>query len=286
MVTTAKRLRDLLAHGETVQIPFTYDGFTARIAEQAGFDAVYMSGFGTAMSKGMPDVGLLTQTEMVENATYIVDAVSVPVLADADTGYGNAINVGRTVAAYERAGVAGIHIEDQVMPKRCGFFPGKQVIPLTEAAQKIRAAVDARSDPDFLIIARTDALVASGWDDVERRCRAFREAGADMVFVDGIHDAEELAIYGERLADVPRLYNGQLPLEAVQQLGFAIQLNRGPMFAIYAFVKAMLEELRETGEARSAARWGTEAELREAIANALGVQRIWALEQEYASAEG
>ena len=167
----------------------TYDGFTARIAQEAGFDAVYMSGFGTSMSKGLPDVGLLTQTEMVQNAAYIAAAVDVPVIADADTGYGNAINVRRTIREYERTGVAGVHIEDQVAPKKCGFFDGKQVVTLDEAASKVKAAVEARMDDDFVVIARTDALAVNGWDDVELRCRAFVRAGADLVFVDGIrHD--------------------------------------------------------------------------------------------------
>ena len=161
MTTTTRRLRELLARDETLLMPFTYDGFTARIAEEAGFDAVYMSGFGTAMSKGMPDVGLLTQTEMVQNAAYVVEAVEVPVIADADTGYGNAINVQRTIRAYERVGVAGVHIEDQVAPKKCGFFDGKQVIDAGEAAAKVRAAVEARRDDDFVVIARCDALTVN-----------------------------------------------------------------------------------------------------------------------------
>ena len=211
MTTTTRRLRELLARDETLLMPFTYDGFTARIAEEAGFDAVYMSGFGTAMSKGMPDVGLLTQTEMVQNAAYVVEAVEVPVIADADTGYGNAINVRRTIRAYERAGVAGVHIEDQVAPKKCGFFDGKQVIDAGEAAAKVRAAVEARRDDDFVVIARCDALTVNGWDDTERRCRAYAEAGADLVFVDGIRTADDLSEFARRLGDLPLMYNGELP---------------------------------------------------------------------------
>ena len=167
-----------------------------------------MSGFGTSMSKGFPDAGLLTQTEMVQNARSIVQAVSAPVIADADTGYGNPINVWRTVREYEAAGVAAIHVEDQVFPKRCGFFAGKDVIPLEDAIQKVRAAVDARSDPSFTIIARTDALAVHGWDETVRRCRAFRDAGADLLFVDGIQTADDLHDYAHNLGDLPLLYNG------------------------------------------------------------------------------
>ncbi len=283
MTTTSAALRALLARPETLLVPFTYDGFTARVAEEAGFEAVYMSGFGTSMSKGMPDVGLLTQTEMVQNASYIAEAVSVPVICDADTGYGNAINVGRTVREYERAGVAGIHIEDQVAPKKCGFFEGKQVIDAGEAAAKVRAAVDARRDDDFVVIARTDALTVNGWDDAERRCRAYAEAGADLVFVDGVRDEGDLATYAERLGDLPRMYNGELPAQEVRKLGFKLQIHRGPVFALYPIIKEMMTELRETGSISAMERWGSGGELRISIANALGLERIIELEKRYAT---
>jgi 2-methylisocitrate lyase-like PEP mutase family enzyme len=248
--------------------PFTYDGFTARIAEEAGFDTVYMSGFGTSMSKGMPDVGLLSQTEMVQNAAYIVEAVSVPVFADADTGYGNAINVGRTVRQYE---------------KKCGFFEGKMVIDADEATNKIHAAVDARTDDDFVIIARCDALLVNGWDDVERRCRAYRDAGADLVFVDGIRTADDLAEFAKRLGDLPRMYNGELPPADVEALGFQIQIHRGPVFALYPIIKEMMVELKRKGAISAIDRWGSGGALRMDIANALGLERITELEQKYAT---
>ena len=225
---TTTRLRELLTADRMLLAPFTYDGFTAKVAQEAGFDAVYMSGFGTSMSKGLPDVGLLTQTEMVQNAAYIAAAVDVPVIADADTGYGNAINVRRTIREYERAGVAGVHVEDQVAPKKCGFFDGKDVIPLDEAAAKVRAAVEARDDDDFVVIARTDALVVNGWDDVANRCRAFVEAGADLVFVDGIRTAADLREFAERLGDLPKMYNGEIAPAEVEELGFKLQIHRGP----------------------------------------------------------
>lgn len=277
------RLRELLARPQTLLAPFTYDGFTARIAEEAGFDAVYMSGFGTSMSKGMPDVGMLTQTEMVQNANYIVEAVSVPVIADADTGYGNAINVGRTIRAYERAGVAGVHIEDQVAPKKCGFFEGKMVIDAEEATLKIQAAVEARTDDDFVVIARCDALVVNGWDDVEARCRSYKNAGADLVFVDGIRTEDDLAEFARRLGDLPRMYNGELPPADVEALGFTIQIHRGPVFALYPIIKEMMVELHDKGAISAIERWGSGGALRMDIANALGLERITELEQRYAT---
>lgn len=276
------RLRELLAGDGMLLAPFVYDGFTARIAEEAGFDAVYMSGFATSMSRGLPDIGLLTQTEMTQNAAVVASAVGVPVIADADTGYGNAINARRTVREYERAGAAGVHIEDQVAPKKCGFFDGKQVIGLEEAALKIRAAADARTDPDFVIIGRTDALAVNGWDDAERRCRAFAEAGADLVFVDGVRTREDLREFARHLGDLPRMYNGELPPEEAQALGFKVQIHRGPVFSLYPIIKEMMTELRETGRVEALERYGSGGDTRMAIAHALGLGEINELERRYA----
>ena len=279
---TTTRLRELLSGERMLLAPFTYDGFTARIAQEAGFDAVYMSGFATSMSRGLPDVGLLTQTEMVQNAASIASVVDVPVVADADTGYGNAINVHRTIREYERAGVAGVHVEDQVAPKKCGFFEGKQVIDMDEAAAKIRAAVEARSDDDFVVIARTDALAVNGWDDVERRCRAFAEAGADLVFVDGIRTSDDLREFARRLGDLPRMYNGELPPDEVEALGFRFQIHRGPIFSLYPIIKEMMVELRQNGRISAIDRFGTGGELRTSIADALGLGAITEMEKRYA----
>lgn len=279
------RLRELLAGEGMLLAPFVYDGFTARIAEEAGFDAAYMSGFATSMSRGLPDVGLLTQTEMTQNAAVVASAVGVPVIADADTGYGNAINVRRTVREYERAGAAGVHIEDQVAPKKCGFFDGKQVIGLEEAALKIRAAAEARTDPDFVIIGRTDALAVNGWDDAERRCRAFADAGADLVFVDGVRTRDELREYAGRIGDLPRMYNGEIPPEEAQALGFKIQIHRGPVFALYPIIKEMMTELRETGRVEALERYGSGGDTRMAIAHALGLGEVNALERRYAGGQ-
>ena len=274
---TTTKLRELLSQDRLLVSPFTFDAFTAKIAETVGFPIVYMSGFGTAMSKGYPDVGLVSMSEMVENAHRIASTVSVPVIADADTGYGNAINVRRTVREYEQAGVAGIHLEDQVFPKKCGFFEGKQVIPMEEHVAKVRAALDAREDPDFLVIARCDALAVNGWDDTIRRCRAYHEAGADMIFVDGVKSAEDLERYARDLADAPRLYNGDLaPTQEVERLGFKVMIHRGSMFAVYKWVRTVMEQLKDTGMVDPSL-YAT----REQVAGLLGLEAIYEMEKEY-----
>jgi 2-methylisocitrate lyase-like PEP mutase family enzyme len=197
MVRATTRLRSLLARGPTLYIPGCYNAMSARVLEAAGFEAIYMTGYGTSLSlTGLPDVGLTTMTEMVANARYISSAVAIPLIADADTGFGNAINVMRTIREYIGAGVAGLHMEDQVSPKRCGHVAGRQVVPIEEAVGKVRAAVDARNAlaPDFVIIARTDARGASGGslDEAIRRANAFLAAGADLAFVEGPTSAEEV----------------------------------------------------------------------------------------------
>ena len=182
----------MLRNKEVIVAPGVYDCVAAKIAESVGFQAVYMSGFGTSASiYGKPDVGLVTGTEMISHARNLTASVNVPVLADADTGYGNPINVRRTVQEYERAGVAGIHIEDQTFPKRCGVLAGKQVIPEADFAKKIRAAIDARRSEEFLIIARTDAKTTSGVDGVIERLNLYVENGADMAMLGDFYSLEE-----------------------------------------------------------------------------------------------
>ena len=277
------RLRQLIEGPGLTLMPFTYDAFTARIAEAAGFDAIYVSGFGSAMAKGYPDVGLITETEMVQNGWNIARVTSIPFLMDADTGYGNPLNVWRTVRDYEAAGVAGCHIEDQVFPKKCGFFAGKQVIPQDEAVQKVRAALDARTDPDFVIVARSDALAVNGWEDTLRRCRAYRDAGADMVFVDGIDSLDLLHRYARDLADMPKLYNGDLaPAAEIERLGFKAQIHRGPMFAAYKAVREAMRELKERG-AVDTLRYDGSAAGRKAIADLLGLPSFYEMEERYAA---
>lgn len=241
------RLRALM-DGGTVTAPFVFDGVQARLAEAAGFEAVYMSGFGTAASHGLPDMGLIGLGEMSANAARIASAVQVPVIADADTGYGNEANIARTVALYERAGVAALHIEDQEWPKRCGFLEGKRVIPAEEMALKVRAAVAARTDPGLVIIARTDALQPNGWDDAVARLRSYREAGADVVFMDGLKTRDLVQAAARDLTGIPQLLNSWLvtPTEA-RQMGFAIYIHLGVMLRHFADFRAALDELRDTG---------------------------------------
>lgn len=225
-----RRLRELLAGPEVVLAPGAYDCLSARLIEAAGFQAVYMTGFGTAASYlGRPDVGLLGMSEMVDQARRIVDAVHVPVIADADTGYGNPINVIRTVQAYERAGVAGIHIEDQLAPKRCGHMDGKQLIPGADMTDKIRAAVAARSSPDFVIIARTDARAVEGIESAVKRADLYRHAGADILFIEAPETEPEIETIAGSFPGVPLLFNwaegGKTPpvtLARLRELGFRI----------------------------------------------------------------
>jgi carboxyvinyl-carboxyphosphonate phosphorylmutase len=237
--------------------PGAYDALSARLVEQAGFDAVYMTGFGsTAGLLGRPDVGLLSGAEMVDNARRLVAAVDRPVIADADTGYGNAINVVRTVAAYEQIGVAGIHLEDQVMPKKCGHLSGKAVIPADEMVGKIRAAVAARRDPDFVLIARTDAAAVHGLDDALERARRYADAGADLLFVEAPTSDDDIARVAAELAGVaPLVFNwaegGRTPpltMDRLTELGFALVLFPiGTLLAAAAGIRALLARLREDG---------------------------------------
>jgi 2-methylisocitrate lyase-like PEP mutase family enzyme len=249
MLKITGRLRELLDGAEMLVAPFVYDCLQAKIAERTGFQAIYMTGFGTAAARGFPDLGLLTMAEMVQNVRAIAHAVNVPVICDADTGYGNPINVWRTVREYEEAGAAALHIEDQVWPKKCGFLSGKQVIPMEEMVPKVRAAVDARRERDFVIIARTDALAVNGWDDVVRRCRAYRDAGADLIFVDGIRTLDDLKNYASKLAGLPLLYNGALlPIVELGQYGFKLNIHTGSLIAAYLQFRNALRELKETGQ--------------------------------------
>src|SRR3984957_3393821 len=242
------RLRDLLASPEMIVAPFVFDCLQAKLAVAAGFDAVYMTGFGTAAARGYPDLGLLTMTEMVANARAISQSVNVPVICDADTGYGNPMNVWRTVREYEDAGAAAMHLEDQVFPKRCGFLAGKQVIPMEEMVPKVRAACDARRDPDFVIIARTDALAVNGWDDVAKRARAYRAAGADLIFVDGIRTIDDLKHYAAELGALPLLYNGSLlPVADLARYGFKVTIHTGTLMAGYVAMRDAMRQLKDTG---------------------------------------
>ena len=274
---TTTKLRHLLVSDRMVAAPFIMNALHAKIAESVGFEAVYMTGSGTAAERGFPDVGLLTMSEMVANAKYITGAVSIPVVCDADTGYGNPLNVRRTVREYEAAGVAGIHIEDQLFPKKCGFFEGKQVIPYEEMVQKIHAALDVRTDPDFVVIARCDAYAVTGWEDTVKRCLAYIDAGADMVFVDGIKTVEDLQRYANDLRDLPRMYNGDLlPTQEVDAMGYKLMICGSTIWLVYKQVYDAFDELKRTGKVNPE-RYGTRMQ----VADLLGLQGVYEIERRY-----
>ncbi len=252
---TTTRLRELLAAPGIVPAPGAYDCLSAAVIERAGFPVVYMTGAGTSISRtGYPDIGLTTMSEMVANAAAIARTVSVPVIADADTGYGDVLQVQRTIREYERAGVAGVHIEDQESPKRCGHLDDKRVVPREEMVRKLHAALDAREDDDFTIIARCDALAVTGWDDALRRCEAYVEAGADVLFLEALQTREQAMDVTGRF-DVPVLYNfvetGKsplLPVSELESLGFKLVIF--PISAMLAALRTMtdlMRELRATG---------------------------------------
>lgn len=249
------RLRQMLQEPGIVVAPGAYDCLTAKIIQQAGFPAVYMTGAGTSVARlGYPDLALATMTEMVANAADIAGAVEVPVIADADTGYGGVLNVQHTIRQYERAGVAAIHIEDQEFPKRCGHLDNKRVVPVAEMVRKIRAAVDARTDDDFVIIARTDALAVTGWDDTMSRCESYIQAGADVLFIEALRTPEQ-AEQVARSFDLPLLYNfvetGKSPLIPVPELeriGFKLVIF--PVSALLTVchgVAHLMRELKQNG---------------------------------------
>jgi 2,3-dimethylmalate lyase len=245
------RFRALISRPGCVMAPGVADALAARLVTLEGYEAVYMTGFGTSLTRlGAPDVGLLTATEMVDNAARIVDASGLPVIADADTGYGNPINTRRTIRDYERAGVAGVHIEDQVWPKRCGHLAGKRVIPANEMVAKIRAACDARIDPDFTIIARCDAIAVEGLEAALERGGRYREAGADMLFIEAPVGREAVERVASHFEGVPLLYNmassGKTPdltADELASLGFKLAIY--PNWIILAAIPAMRSVLRE-----------------------------------------
>ena len=265
--------------------PGAYDTLTARLVEQAGFDAVYLTGGGYSRANGYPDLGLLTLSENVRFIGLTVEAVGIPVIADADTGYGNAINVIRTVREYEKAGVAAFHIEDQVSPKKCGHYEGKEVIGAAEMVGKIHAAVDTRQDPDLVIIARSDARAVEGLQAAIDRVNAYLEAGADVGFVEAPQNVEELRTVGRDVKG-PALVNvfeggktPMLPAHELKAMGFRLGIY--PSQTHRAAIRAaqrVLAALKEDGDTRR-----IEAELAtfQEREDAVGTDRWRALEQKY-----
>jgi 2-methylisocitrate lyase-like PEP mutase family enzyme len=248
-------LRELLSRDEPIVAPGAYDALGAMLIERAGFPAAYMSGAATSVSLGLPDYGLLTMSEMVDNAASLARSVSIPVIADADTGYGSELNVTRTVRAYEAAGVAAIHLEDQVMPKRCGHLDGKQVVDRSRFVSLIEAAVAARRSDDFVIIARTDAAATHGLDEAIERANAALSAGADMAFVEAVSTLEEASAVPRRVHG-PCMLNlvggGKTPVRGMAEaaeMGYKLVIF--PVVLLAANIDAMqrsLTALHESGE--------------------------------------
>jgi 2-methylisocitrate lyase-like PEP mutase family enzyme len=252
-MTPRQKLRQLIARSGYTMVPGAYDTLTARLVEAAGFEAVYLTGGGFSRASGYPDLGLLTVVENVHFIGLTVEAVGIPVIADADTGYGNAINVIRTVREYEKSGVAGFHIEDQIAPKKCGHYEGKEVIPKAEMVGKIKAAVDTRRDADMVIIARSDARAVEGLSAAIDRVNAYLEAGADVGFVEAPQSVEELRIVGRGVSG-PNLVNvfdgGKTPMQSaaeLEEMGFRLgiypsQTHRAAIRAAQRVLAVLMED--------------------------------------------
>ena len=280
-----KALRQLIARNGYTMVPGAYDTLTARLVEEAGFDAVYLTGGGYSRASGYPDLGLLSLTENVQFIGRTVEAVGIPVIADADTGYGNAINVIRTVREYEKSGVAGFHIEDQVSPKKCGHYEGKEVISRAEMVGKIKAAVDTRQDADMVVIARSDARAIEGLQPAIDRVNAYLEAGADVGFVEAPQSVEELHIVG-RSVHGPALVNvfegGKTPMLGAKELeAMGFRLGIYPSQTHRAAIRAaqrVLAAMKRDGDARAVeAELATFQEREEAV----GTAHWRALEEKY-----
>ncbi|UHL63898.1 isocitrate lyase/phosphoenolpyruvate mutase family protein [Paralcaligenes sp. KSB-10] len=259
-IARTTQLRQILAAGGPGIVPGATDCFTARLIEQAGFPVVYVTGGGTANAYlGAPDIGLVTLNELASQVERIADAVSVPVIADCDTGFGGVANVRRTVRAYERAGAAGLHIEDQLFPKRCGHFDGKSVVPAREMEYRLQAALDARTDPDFLIIARTDARAVEGFDAALERARRYLQLGADAIFFEQPRSVDELQRVGEAFRGtvlvanmVERSKTPLLPADQLLGMGFQIILYANAALYLGAYaIRRGLAVLRSAGTTES-----------------------------------
>lgn len=281
-----KALRARLEARDTVLAPGVFDLISARIADQAGFSALYMTGYGiTASHLGLPDAGLATYSDMVDRVERLAERCITPLIADGDTGYGGALNVRHTVRGYERAGAAGIQLEDQVFPKKCGHTLGRQVIPLEDAVTKIKVAVDSRLDEDFLIIARTDARTAHGLDAALERAAAFREAGADVIFVESPESKDEMATITERF-DCPLVANmvegGRtpvLPVSELKALGFALAIF--PATAFLAASKTLSHVYGTLAEKGSSASLENQLDDFDAFSRMIGFEDVWDFDKRY-----
>jgi len=275
-------------------LPGAFNALTAMQIERAGFDAVYVSGAGIAAVRGLPDIGLLSMAEVVADAGTIAQAVAIPALADADTGYGPPLSVMRTVQAFEQAGLAGIHLEDQESPKKCGHLPDKRLVSVAEMAQKIGAAVEARRDRDFLVVARTDARAVEGLDGAVKRARAYVDAGADAIFPEALESAEEFKAFAQALkkegVTVPLVANmtefGKTPYLTVKEfeaLGYRLVLFPVTALRVAAkAIEAMLKELKSQGtQQRSLDKMQTRQQLYELLRYAAYEKRDTDIEKRY-----
>jgi 2-methylisocitrate lyase-like PEP mutase family enzyme len=258
-MTPRQTLKQLLKRNQLLVAPGCFDGLSARLVQEAGFETAYLSGGAVARSMGIPDIGLVTMSESIERAVQVVSAINIPIIADADTGYGNAVNLVRSVREFERAGVAAIHIEDQITPKRCGHLDGKEVISQAEMELKLKAALAARADPDFCIIARTDARGVNGFDDAVKRANAFAKLGVDAIFLEAPQSEEELAEIPRRVPNIPLLVNvfkggktPMLPKNRLEKMGYRIAIypSETQRAAIHA-MRTALSTLKREGTTES-----------------------------------
>jgi 2-methylisocitrate lyase-like PEP mutase family enzyme len=286
---TRRTLREMLDGHEIVVAPGAYDGLTARLVERAGFPAVYVTGSGVSYTRlAQPDLALVSFSEMVSAVGYVAQAVDIPVIADADTGYGNHLNLIRCVREYQRAGATALQIEDQVYPKKCGHLPGRELISTGEMVNKIRAAKDAASDPDFLVIARTDAIAVTGIDDAIARARAYRDAGADLLYVEGPESTADMAkilqsVPGRHAIDM--VEGGRIPLltaSELQDLGYSLVIFPNSLTRAFAYCgEQLLGTLRKTG---GTAGWLDRMYLFDDLQSLLGADEIARLDREYGAA--
>jgi methylisocitrate lyase len=273
-MSMSRRLRELIAHG-CVQMPGVPNALTARQVEHAGFDAVYISGAGMAnATAGMPDIGLLGMSEVVKLAAYIAQVVKIPVIVDADTGFGGVENIARTIRELESTGLAGCHIEDQEFPKRCGHLAGKSIVDLAEMQERLQAAVAARRDPDFLIIARTDSRALEGFDGAVKRARAYMQSGADAIFPEALESAEEFRDFAKEVT-VPLLANmtefGRSPLLNFDELAsYGYRMVIYPMSALRVAMKASDEFLRDLKKRGTQTTWLDRMQTRQQLYELLG----------------
>jgi 2-methylisocitrate lyase-like PEP mutase family enzyme len=283
-------LRDLIAPGQLLVAPGIFDMISARVADRMGFGALYMTGYGAvASSLGLPDAGMASYTEMHSRVATIAGGCTTPLIADADTGFGGLLNVDRTVRGYEAAGAMGIQLEDQVFPKKCGHTPGREVIPAGEMAKKIRVAVEARRNPDFLIIARTDARTTHGLDEALRRAEIYGKAGADILFVESPESEEEMARIC-RTFDKPCMANmvegGRTPVvsyEALKQIGYRFAIF--PATGFLATAQALTTAYAALRRHGSSAGQNLDMMAFSEMNKLMGFERVWAFDKAHAGTD-